>query len=103
MAGTLKTKNNQGEHTTLEIGNDNEIREHATIHRGTGCGGAKTIVGDKNLFMVGSHIAHDCIIGNEIILANQVMLAGHVKVEDAATIGEGPVLTSFHLLENVHT
>ena len=88
-------KKYNGESTTLEIGDNNEIREHVTIHRGTGNGGGQTIVGNDNLFMVGSHVAHDCMVGNEIILANQVMLAGHVQVEDAAVIGGGTGVNQF--------
>ena len=78
-----------GERSECIVGNDNEIREHVTIHRGTGNGGGLTSLGNNNLIMVGCHIAHDCIIGDDTVIANQVMLAGHVVVEDRAGIGGG--------------
>ncbi|MCH2134031.1 MAG: acyl-ACP--UDP-N-acetylglucosamine O-acyltransferase [Phycisphaerales bacterium] len=78
-----------GEPTECLIGDNNEIREHVTIHRGTGNGGGVTSIGDDNLIMVGCHIAHDCRIGNGTVIANQVMLAGHVVIGDAAGIGGG--------------
>lgn len=78
-----------GERTTLEIGDRNQIREHATIHRGTGNGGGRTVIGSDNLIMAVAHIAHDCVIGDGVVIANNVMLAGHVHVEDFAGIGGG--------------
>lgn len=77
----------RGEESTLEIGNDNVFREFVTIHRGTALGGGHTVIGDSNLFMAYTHIAHDCVIGNCTIFANAATLAGHVVVEDHATIG----------------
>ncbi len=77
----------RGEKSTLEIGSDNVFREFVTIHRGTTGGGGRTVIGDSNLFMAYTHIAHDCIIGNSTIFANGATLAGHVLVEDHATIG----------------
>jgi UDP-N-acetylglucosamine acyltransferase len=71
----------KGERTTLEIGNDNIFREHVTVHRGTAYSG-KTVIGDNNFLMVGSHVAHDCIVGNRCILTNGSMLGGHCIVED---------------------
>tara|TARA_Y100000589_G_scaffold292523_1_gene296711 strand:+ start:1111 stop:1941 length:831 start_codon:yes stop_codon:yes gene_type:complete len=82
-------KKYDGERTECLIGDGNEIREHVTIHRGTGNGGGVTKLGDGNLIMVGCHIAHDCIIGHETVIANQVMLAGHVMIEDRVGIGGG--------------
>ncbi len=76
-----------GESTRLEIGDRNVIREFVTIHRGTAGGGGLTRIGDHNLFMAYSHIAHDCHVGNETIFANGATLAGHVLVEDYATVG----------------
>ena len=76
-----------GEMTRLTIGNRNVIREFVTIHRGTANGGGLTSIGDHNLFMAYTHIAHDCHVGNEIIFANAATLAGHVVVEDHATVG----------------
>lgn len=77
----------RGEKTWLEIGDRNQIREHASIHRGTGNGGGRTRIGSENLVMAVAHVAHDCVIGNGVVLANNVMLAGHVHVEDFAGIG----------------
>jgi len=79
----------RGEKTLCQIGHRNVIREHVTIHRGTGNGGSVTRIGSDNLIMVGSHVAHDCILENNITIANQVMLAGHVRVEEGASIGGG--------------
>lgn len=77
----------KGEVTYLEIGDDNVIREFCTIHRGTSQGRGATSVGNKNYFMNYTHIAHDCVVGNEVILANNASLAGHVHVGDYAMFG----------------
>jgi UDP-N-acetylglucosamine acyltransferase len=77
----------KGEPTRLEIGDDNEIREFVTIHRGTTKGGGLTRVGSQTLIMAYSHIAHDCIVGNHVIMANAATLAGHVTIEDWAVVG----------------
>lgn len=77
----------QGEPSRLEIGDDNVIREHVTIHIGTEAGGGLTRIGNKNLIMAGTHVAHDCLIGNGCILANYTGLAGHVTLEDHVTLG----------------
>lgn len=76
-----------GEPTRLEIGDHNVIREFVTINRATAKGGGCTLVGDHNLIMAYTHIAHDCQIGNHIIMANAATLGGHVTVEDWATVG----------------
>jgi len=76
-----------GERTTLEIGNHNIFREMVTIHPGTGNGGGVTQIGDRNLFMIGVHVAHDTIIGNHCIFANHVQLAGHIHVENNVNMG----------------
>ncbi len=76
-----------GEETSVVIGNNNVIREFATIHRGTIGGGRVTRIGNNNLLMAYSHVAHDCRIGNHAILANAASLAGHIIVEDHAVIG----------------
>ena len=76
-----------GELTRLTIGSRNVIREFVTIHCGTKGGGGITEIGDHNLFMAYTHIAHDCHVGNETIFANAATLAGHVTVEDYATVG----------------
>ncbi len=76
-----------GEDSVLKIGERNIIREYVTINPGTKGGGMETRVGDDNLFMVGAHVAHDCIVGNHVIMANNATLAGHVIVGDFAIIG----------------
>ena len=76
----------KGEKSFLEIGDNNIIRECCTLNLGTGEGG-RTIVGDGNLIMAYSHIAHDCRVGNECVIANGGTLAGHVTIEDKAVVG----------------
>jgi UDP-N-acetylglucosamine acyltransferase len=76
-----------GEETFLTIGSHNTFREYVNVHRGTKGGGGQTRIGDRNFLMVGAHIGHDCILGNDIIMANAATLAGHVLIEDHATIG----------------
>ena len=76
----------KGEKVFLEIGNNNIIREYCTLNPGTGAG-SKTTIGDDNLLMAYSHIAHDCRVGNSCVLANNSTLAGHVIIEDKAVIG----------------
>lgn len=77
-----------GEPSTLVIGENNTIREHVTMNPGTeGNGRMETKVGDNGLFMMGAHVAHDCIVGNNAILANNATLAGHVELGDFVIIG----------------
>ncbi|MCP3957803.1 MAG: acyl-ACP--UDP-N-acetylglucosamine O-acyltransferase [bacterium] len=76
-----------GEETRLEVGDRNQFREHCTVHRGTGRGGGLTTIGDDNLFMVFTHVAHDCHVGNRTVFSNNGTLAGHVVIEDDATVG----------------
>lgn len=75
-----------GEETFLHIGDRNVIRESCTFHRGTGEEGV-TKIGNDNLFMVNTHIAHDCLVGHDNVLANNVGLAGHVRVGNFVVIG----------------
>jgi UDP-N-acetylglucosamine acyltransferase len=77
----------QGEHTELVIGDGNTFREYVTVSRGTVKGGAKTTIGNGSLFLAGSHIGHDCHVGDKTLFINGATLAGHVTVEDFATIG----------------
>ncbi len=84
----------KGEKTFVEIGNGTIIREYVTINKGTAAK-MKTIVGKKCLIMAYSHVAHDCILGNNIILANGVQLAGEVEVDDFAIIGGGTLVHQF--------
>ncbi|MCK4690860.1 MAG: acyl-ACP--UDP-N-acetylglucosamine O-acyltransferase, partial [Desulfuromonadales bacterium] len=76
-----------GEESTLKIGDRNKIREFVTIHLGTEDGGGITTVGNDNLFMAYSHVAHDCLVKNHVILANVATLAGHVEVDDFVILG----------------
>ena len=76
-----------GEDSEIIIGKNNTIREYVTIQHGTQEGRMLTSIGDNCLFMVGVHIAHNCIVGNNVIFANYVSLAGHVTVGDFAIIG----------------
>ena len=85
----------RGENTKLEIGNNNKIREYVTINPGTIGGGGLTKVGNNCLFMISSHIAHDCNVGNNVIIANNVPLGGHVTVEDNAIIGGNSAVQQF--------
>ncbi|CAG37672.1 probable acyl-[acyl-carrier-protein]--UDP-N-acetylglucosamine O-acyltransferase [Desulfotalea psychrophila LSv54] len=87
IGGAPQDLSYSGEPTELIIGNDNQIREYASIHRGTPSGHGKTVIGNNNLLMAYTHVAHDCILGNHIILANVATLAGHVEVGDRASIG----------------
>ena len=76
-----------GEESELIIGAGNVIREYVTMNPGTSGGGMVTRIGDNGLFMAGSHVAHDCMVGNHVILANNATLAGHVSVGDFAILG----------------
>jgi len=77
----------KGEKSRLVIGKNNSIREYVTMHPGTEGGSMQTIVGDNNLFMVGVHVAHDCVVGNNVVMGNNATLGGHVKVGDNVIIG----------------
>ena len=77
----------RGERTRLEIGADCMIREGVTMNPGTEGGGGLTRVGDRGLFMVGVHVGHDCLVGNDVIMANNATLGGHVEVGDFAVLG----------------
>lgn len=77
----------RGEATRLVIGARNRIRENVTMNTGTEGGGGVTRVGDDGLFMAGSHVAHDCQIGNHVILVNNAALAGHCVLEDEVIVG----------------
>ncbi len=75
------------EQTELIVGDRNTIREYVTLHRGTPGGGNVTRIGNDNLFMASSHVAHDCVVGDNVILANATAIAGHVIVEDHVILG----------------
>ena len=85
----------KGEKNNLVIGQGNTIREYVTINPGTEGGGGKTIIGDNCLFMISSHIAHDCIVGNNVVIANNVPLGGHAIIEDDVVIGGNSAVQQF--------
>ena len=85
----------EGEDSELICGEDNVIREYANLSIGTEGGGGKTVVGSGNLFMVNTHIAHDCIVGDHCIFANGVSLGGHIEVGNRAVIGGHAALHQF--------
>ncbi|MBK1719829.1 acyl-ACP--UDP-N-acetylglucosamine O-acyltransferase [Thiocystis violacea] len=88
-------KKYDGEPTRLEIGDRNQIREFATLHRGTVQDQGVTRIGDDNLFMAYTHVAHDCRIGNEVIMANAASLGGHVEIQDWAILGGFTIVHQF--------
>ena len=83
------------EKNSLVIGKNNTIREYVTINPGTEGGGGITKIGDNCLFMISSHIAHDCTIGNDVVIANNVPLGGHVTIEDNVVIGGNSAVQQF--------
>ncbi|HKS10058.1 MAG TPA: acyl-ACP--UDP-N-acetylglucosamine O-acyltransferase [Pyrinomonadaceae bacterium] len=78
----------KGEESFLEIGDDNIIREFCTLHRASGAG-ETTRIGSRNFFMVGVHVAHNCVVGDDNIFANEVALAGHITIEDRVFLSNG--------------
>ena len=84
-----------GEATTLEIGKNNIFREGVTVHRGTIQDKSRTVIGDENLFMAYSHIAHDCVVGNQNVFASTAGLAGHVTVGNNVTLGAVTLVHQF--------
>jgi UDP-N-acetylglucosamine acyltransferase len=85
----------KGEPSRLEIGSDCVIREHVTMNPGTEGGGLLTKIGNGGLFMVGVHIAHDCIVGDRVVLANNAIVAGHVTIGDRVVIGGHSAVLQF--------
>ena len=85
----------KGEKNSLVIGKNNIVREYVTINPGTEGGGGMTKIGDNCLFMISSHIAHDCTIGNNVVIANNVPLGGHVVIEDGVIIGGNSAVQQF--------
>lgn len=84
---TPQDKKFEGEYSELIIGDDNIFREYSTANSGTKAGISVTKIGNRCLFLMNSHIAHDCIVGNDIILSNNVAIAGHVEIDDFVIIG----------------
>jgi UDP-N-acetylglucosamine acyltransferase len=95
VGGAPQDKKYGGEPVTLVVRDDNTFREHVTIHRGTPGGGGVTRIGSRNLFLVGSHVAHDCTIGDDVILSNDVLIAGHGHVEDRAILNGAAAMHHF--------
>jgi UDP-N-acetylglucosamine acyltransferase len=85
----------KGEPTRLEIGEGNDIREHVTMNTGTVGDRGVTTVGSNCFFMVGSHVAHDCVVGNKVIFANNVLLGGHSQIGDGVVFGGGVAVRQF--------
>ena len=85
----------KGEKNSLEIGENNVIREYVTINPGTTGGGNKTVIGNNCLLMISSHVAHDCKLGNNVVIANNVPLGGHVTIEDSVIIGGNSAVQQF--------
>lgn len=85
----------KGEKTSLVIGSNNIIREHATLHPGTASGKGETRVGDNCLFMVNTHVAHDSRVGNNVIMANNAVMGGHASIDDFAIIGGNSAVQQF--------
>lgn len=88
-------KKYKGEATLLVIGDDNVIREGVTLHRGTVQDRNVTTIGSNNLLMCYVHVAHDCILGDDIVMANNTAIAGHVHVGDGAILGGGTLVHQF--------
>ena len=84
-----------GEDSKLEIGNNNKIREYVTINPGTKGGGGITKIGSGCLFMASSHVAHDCLVEDNVILANNVPLGGHAHIETNVIIGGNSAVQQF--------
>lgn len=81
-----QSKSYRGDPTTLIVGDDNIFREYVTVHRGTVEGGGVTRVGDNNLMMIGSHLGHDCQVGNGCVLVNGALAAGHVRLDNGCIL-----------------
>ena len=87
LGGAPQHLAHKGEDTRLVIGERNIIREHVTMHTGTVGGGGVTAVGSDSLYMVGAHVAHDCIVGDRVTFANNATLGGHVVIGDFVFMG----------------
>ncbi len=95
LGGAPQDLKYRGEPTTLVVGNRNTFREFTTAHRGTATGHGTTVIGDDNLFMAYTHIAHDCVVGSRTVFANGASLAGHCTVEDDVVMGAFAALRQF--------
>jgi UDP-N-acetylglucosamine acyltransferase len=95
LGGAPQDLKYKGEDTRLIIGNRNILREFMTAHRGTVTGHYETVIGDDNLFMAYTHIAHDCVVGSRTVFANGASLAGHCAVEDDVILGAFAAVKQF--------
>lgn len=95
LGGEPQDKKYQGEQTQMTVGDGNIFREYCIINSGTAGGGNKTIIGNNNLLMAYSHLAHDCIVGDGAVIANAAQIAGHVVIGDYAVIGGGALVQQF--------
>ena len=95
LGGPPQSVKYAGQPTRLEIGSDNTIRENVTMNIGTAEDGGLTKVGDRNFMMTGTHVAHDCRIGNDVTFANNILLGGHSIIGDRVTFGGGAAVRQF--------
>lgn len=95
IGGDPQSLHHDGAETTLSVGEKCTFREGVTVNTGTTEGGGRTVVGNNNLFLANSHVAHDCILGDHIVMSNNVMLAGHVVIEDRVILGGGSAVHQF--------
>lgn len=100
LGGAPQDLGYKGEPTELIIGNNNQIREYVSIHRGTPKGGGQTVISNNTLIMAYAHLGHDCIIGDNVIIVNAAMLGGHTEVAAHATVGG---LTGTHQFSRIGT
>lgn len=94
VAGVPQDLKFRGEESTLEMGDNNTVRENVTLNRGTASRG-KTVIGSNNLIMACAHVGHDCVIGNNCVIVNNVLLGGEVEVGDWAIIGGQAAIHQF--------
>lgn len=100
LGGAPQDLGYKGEPTELIIGDNNQIREYVSIHRGTPKGGGKTVIGNNTLIMAYAHLGHDCLISDNVIIVNAAMLGGHTEVAAHATVGG---LTGTHQFSRIGT
>ncbi len=87
IGGPPQDRKHDGSPLGLQIGEDNVFREFSSAHAGSSSGRGLTVIGDRNYFMASSHVAHDCLVGNDCMFANSAAIAGHVEVGDGAVLG----------------
>lgn len=95
LGGPPQDRRHDGSSTRLVIGDDNEFREHVTVHRGTSHGGGRTRIGNHGLFMVGTHVAHDVTVGDHVTLTNGTLVGGHATIGDHVVTGGHAAIAPF--------